>query len=115
MAVDVDIHCYHGVFTYYIFLFMVFSLPCGKFSGLICLICGFAPQSAAMVMLRSFLLLLDLSPTWSFVSRVQYEQVDVEEIGDGPFTLAWRSMHFLSVLQILCSLDIMISKMCSTI
>ena len=31
------------------------------------------------------------------------EQINVEEIGDGPFTLAWRSMHFLSVLQILCS------------
>ena len=56
MAVDVDIHCYHGVFTYNIFLFLAFSLPCGKFSGLICLICGFAPQSAAMVMLGSFLL-----------------------------------------------------------
>ena len=54
-------------------------------------------------MLGSFLLLWDLSPTWSFVSRVQYEQVNVEEIGDGPFTLAWRSMHFLSVSQILCS------------
>ena len=96
-------HCYHGVFTYNIFLFLAFSLPCGKFSGLICLICGFAPQSAAMVMLGSFLLLWDLSPTWLFVSQVQYEQVNVEEIGDGPFTLAWRSMHFLSVLQILCS------------
>ena len=67
MAVDVDRHCYHGVFTYNIFLFLAFSLPCGKFSGLICLICG--------------------------VSRLQYEQVNVEEIGDGPFTLAWRSMQ----------------------
>ena len=56
MAVDVDRHCYHGVFTYNIFLFLSFSLPCGKFSGLICLIGGFAPQSAAMVMLGSFLL-----------------------------------------------------------
>ena len=103
MAVDVDRHCYHGVFTYNIFLFLAFSLPCGKFSGLTCLICGSAPQSAAMVMLGSFFLLWDLSSTCSFVSRVQYEQVSVEEIGDGPFTLAWRSMHFLSVLQILCS------------
>ena len=81
MAVDVDRHCYHGVFTYNIFLFLAFSLPCGKFSGLICFICGFAPQSAALVMLGSFLLLWDLSPTWSFVSRVQYELVNVEEIG----------------------------------
>ena len=68
----------------------------------------FAPQSstqqsAAMVMLGSFLLLWDLSATWSFVSRAQHEQVNVEEIDDGPFTLAWRSMHFLSVLQILYS------------
>ena len=99
MAVDVDRHCYHGVFTYNIFLFLAFSLPCGKFSGLICLICGFAPQSTAMVMLGSFLHLWDLSATWSFVSRAQHEQVNVEEIDDGPFTLAWRSM--CSVLQIL--------------
>ena len=26
MAVDVDRHCYHGVFTYNIFLFLAFSL-----------------------------------------------------------------------------------------
>ena len=113
MAVDVDRHSYHGVFTYNIFLFWSFSLPCGKFSGLICLICGFAPQSAAMVMLGSFLLLWDLSPIWSFVSRVQYEQVNVEKIGDGPFTLAWRSFSFFALLRL--HRDIMISKTCSTI
>ena len=32
--------------------------------------------------------------------RLQLEQVNVEEIGDDPFTMAWRSMHFLSALQI---------------
>ena len=32
--------------------------------------------------------------------RLQLEQVNVEEIGDDPFTLAWGSMHFLPALQI---------------
>ena len=90
--------------SFHITYFFVFGFQSSMWeviSGLICLICGFAPQSAALVMLGSFLLFWDLSP-WSFVSREQYEQVNVEEIGDGPFTLAWRSMYFLSVLQILC-------------
>ena len=52
MAVDMDRHCYHGVFTYNIFLFLAFSLPCGKVSGMICLICGFAPQSASFMGLK---------------------------------------------------------------
>ena len=32
VAVDVDRHCYHGVFPYNIFLFLAFSLLCGKFT-----------------------------------------------------------------------------------
>ena len=42
MTVDVDRHYNHGIFKYNIFLFLAFSLPCGKYSGLICLICDFA-------------------------------------------------------------------------
>ena len=115
MAVDVDRHCYDGVFPYNVFLFLAFSLLCGKFSGLICLICGFAPQSAAMVMLGSFLLLWDLSPTWSFVSPVQYEQVSVEEIGVwlGALCTFFQFYRFFAPLRL--HRDIMISKMCSTI
>ena len=36
--------------------------------------------------------------------RLLLEQVNFEEIGDDPYTLAWRSLHFLSALQI-CFLD----------
>ena len=68
MAVDVDIHCNHGVFTYNVFLFLACGLPCGKFLGLICLNCGLAPQSATMVRFGSCFL-RDFSPTWSFVSH----------------------------------------------
>ena len=32
--------------------------------------------------------------------QLQLEEVNVEEIGDDPFTLALRSMHVLSALQI---------------
>ena len=66
-------------------------------------------------------LMADLRPIIALNYRLQL----VEEIGDDPFTLAWRSMHFLSALQICFLHDglllyayirtSMISKMCSTI
>ena len=94
-------HCYHGVFTYNIFLFLAFSLPCGKFSGLICLICGFAPQSAAMVILGSFLLLWDLSPFGRSSLKCNMSKSVLKKLV--MVHLLWLAALFLSVLQILCT------------
>ena len=98
MAVDVDRHCYHGVLTYNIFLFFAFSLPCGKLFDL--WLCSPVSSYGHVGKIPP---LMGLKPNIVVRLKVQYEQVNVEKIGDGPFTLAWRSMHFLSVLQNLCS------------